>query len=98
MKRASAMYAASMLPRYRVNSPENSGAMRSACSANSATATSRSTGSGGLDADRIRRVWVERLDRNGHLLDREAKCDPPETLRDQQRFPQHLRVRAPCPG
>jgi hypothetical protein len=44
MKRASLMNAASMLPRKRVNSPVNSGAISSAWIANSAAAMSRSVG------------------------------------------------------
>src|SRR5437870_11483268 len=83
MKRASLMYAASMLPRYRVKSPVKSGATRTACSANSATTTSRPTGSGDLGADRMRRVWVARLDRDRHDLHRVAKCDRSETLGDR---------------
>src|SRR5713226_4985403 len=53
--------------------------MRTAWSANNATATSRSTGSGGLDADRMRGVWVERRDSDPHLPHRGAKCDRSET-------------------
>src|SRR5437870_4231147 len=86
MKRASLMYAASMLPRYRVKSPVKSGATRTACSANSATTTSRPTGSGDLGADRMRRVWVARLDRDRHDLHRVAKCDRSETLGDRFRL------------
>src|SRR6267143_3094942 len=86
MNRASAMYAASMLTRYRVNSPVKSGAIRSACTAKIASTTIRSTGIGGLDADRMRRVWVERLDRDRHLLGRCAKCDRSETFGDRSRF------------
>src|SRR2546430_937646 len=83
MKRASLMYAASMLPRYRVKSPVKSGATRRACSAKRATTTSRSTGSGDLGADRMRRVWVARLDRDRHLLHGVAKCDRSETVGDR---------------
>src|SRR5438477_1987565 len=86
MNRASLIYAASMLPRYRVKSPVKSGATRRACSANSATTTSRSTGSGGLGADRMRRVWVGRSDRDRYDLHRVAKCDRSETLGDRFRL------------
>src|SRR5205807_692259 len=58
MNRASAMYAASMLARYRVKSPVKSGATRNACSTTSAATASRSTGSGRLDADAMPGVWV----------------------------------------
>src|SRR5438874_409613 len=41
MNRASVMYPASMLARYRVNSPANAGAMRSACTTKTALAAAR---------------------------------------------------------
>src|SRR5207253_9444511 len=60
--------------------------MRRACSAKSATTTSRSTGSGDLGADRMARVWVAGLDRDRHDLHRAAKCDRSETLGDRLRL------------
>src|SRR5437879_3255888 len=66
--------------------------MRSAWSAKTASTRTRSTGTGGLDVDRMRRVWVGRLDRNRHLFDRGAKCDRSETFCDRPRFVELLRM------
>src|SRR5919201_378147 len=71
-----------MLPRYRVNSPVKSGETRSAWTRKIASTMTRSTRTGGLGADRMRRVWVARSGRDGHLIHRDAKCDRSETFRD----------------
>src|SRR6267142_2846305 len=72
--------------------------MRSAWNAKSATAMSRSTGSGGLDADRMRRVWASDLAGDRDLLDGCPKCDRSETLGDGHRLVALRPVLAPQRG